>query len=331
MVIVEIGQAHNGSLGRVHAFIDAIAITGADIIKFQTHIAEAESSIHEPFRVQFSSQDASRMNYWKRMEFSLRQWKEIKSHCDDVGLEFMSSPFSSAAVDLLEEVGVERYKIGSGEVSNFLLLDKIVKTNKPLIISSGMSSFQELDDTVNFLKSKKASFSLMQCTTEYPTQPKKYGLNVIQEMKERYSVAIGYSDHSADIGTCIAATVLGADFLEVHAVFDKREFGPDVSSSLTIDEISILVESVRKIEVSINNPVDKNDIASFEKVKNIFEKSLAVNKDLKSGHILSIDDLESKKPKGFGINAKDYQTVIGKSINRDMSKWNFLNYKDINE
>ncbi|MGB0776449.1 MAG: N-acetylneuraminate synthase family protein [Flavobacteriaceae bacterium] len=331
MIIVEIGQAHNGSLGRVHAYIDAIAKTGVDAIKFQTHIAEAESSIYEPFRVKFSSQDSSRMDYWKRMEFTLEQWKEIKSHCDEVGLEFMSSPFSLAAIDLLEEVGVKRYKIGSGEVSNFLLLDKLVKTNKPLIISSGMSSFEELDDTVNFLKSRKASFSLMQCTTEYPTQPRNYGLNVIQEMKERYGVEIGYSDHSADIGTCIAATALGADFLEVHAVFDKREFGPDVSSSLTIDEISTLVESAKKIKQGLKSPVNKNEIASFENVKNIFEKSLAVNKDLKSGHILSIDDLESKKPKGFGINAKEYQTIIGKSINKDMSKWDFLNYKDINE
>ena len=120
LIIAEIAQAHDGSLGMAHAYIDAVAKTGCNAIKFQTHIADAESSIHEPFRVKFSKQDATRMDYWKRMEFSLAQWKEIKAHCDALGLEFMSSPFSNAAVDLLEVVGVKRYKIGSGEVNNFV-------------------------------------------------------------------------------------------------------------------------------------------------------------------------------------------------------------------
>ena len=153
-VIAEIAQAHDGSLGLLHSFIDAVAQTGVNAIKFQTHVADAESSMHEPFRVNFSYEDKTRFDYWKRMEFTLDQWKDIKSHCDEVGLEFMSSPFSNAAVDLLEEVGVERYKVGSGEVNNFLLLEKIVRTKKPLIISSGMSSYKELDETIEFLIKK---------------------------------------------------------------------------------------------------------------------------------------------------------------------------------
>ena len=128
-IIAEIAQAHDGSLGMAHAYVDAVAKTGCHAIKFQTHISEAESSIHEPFRVKFSKQDATRMDYWKRMEFTLDQWKEIKQHCDEVGLEFMSSPFSNAAVDLLEKVGVLRYKIGSGEVNNFVLLEKSAVIN----------------------------------------------------------------------------------------------------------------------------------------------------------------------------------------------------------
>ena len=331
MIIAEIGLAHDGSIGIAHSFVDALAETGVDVIKFQTHIAEAESSIHEPFRVQFSSQDKTRFDYWKRMEFSLEEWKEIKRHCDDVGLEFMSSPFSLAAVDLLEEVGVKRYKIGSGEVSNLLLLDKISQTRKPIILSSGMSSFEELDKSIEFLKSKGVEYSLMQCTTEYPTSPKNYGLNVIQELKERYKAPIGYSDHSADIGTCIAAAALGAEFFEVHAVFDKREFGPDVSSSLTIDEIKVLVSSIKKIKTSLKNPVDKSSNEEFSHVKQIFEKSLAINKDLQKGHVLTFQDLETKKPKGFGIEASDYQSVIGKVLKNPKKKWDFLNYSDFDE
>ena len=144
-IIAEIAQAHDGSLGILHSYIDALATTGIDAIKFQTHIAEAESSIHEPFRVKFSYVDDTRFDYWKRMSFTLEQWQGIKKHCDEVGLEFMSSPFSLAAVELLEAVGIQRYKIGSGEVSNLLMLDRICRTGKPIILSSGMSSMDELD------------------------------------------------------------------------------------------------------------------------------------------------------------------------------------------
>jgi N-acetylneuraminate synthase len=263
------------------------------------------------------------------MEFSKQQWIEIKQHCDEVGLEFMSSPFSNAAVDLLEEVGVKRYKVGSGEVSNFLLLEKLAQTKKPLIISSGMSSYAELDNTVAFLKEKSVDFSILQCTTSYPTNPNQWGLNVINELKNRYKVSIGYSDHSSTIEACIAAVALGAEIIEFHAVFDKESKGPDAKSSLTMDEISQLVKAVRNIEIAIQNPVDKTDNTHFTSLKQIFEKSLAVNKDLKSGHILRFEDLESKKPKGYGISADKFESIIGKQLSKDLKQWDFLNEDDL--
>lgn len=330
-IIAEIAQAHNGSLGAAHAYIDALSKTGLDAIKFQTHIAEAESSIYEPFRVQFSNQDKTRFDYWKRMEFTLEQWKALKQHCDEVGLEFMSSPFSNAAVDLLEEVGVKRYKIGSGEVTNFLLLEKIAQTKKPVILSSGMSSYYELDSAVAFLKSKNVKFSILQCTTSYPTRPEQYGFNVIEEIKERYKVPVGFSDHSAKMETCIAAVALGAEIIEFHAVFNKEQFGPDVSSSLTIDEIKWLVSSIKNTEKALKNSVKKDDNSTFKELKIIFEKSLAVNKDLKKGHIIKFSDLEAKKPAQKGISATNFNEVLGKSIIRDMLKWEFLTQQDINE
>jgi len=330
-IIAEIGQAHDGSLGMAHAFIDALANTGIDTIKFQTHIAEAESSIYEPFRVKFTNQDATRFEYWKRMEFTLEQWKGLKAHCDEVGLEFMSSPFSNAAVDVLEQVGVNIYKIGSGEVSNLLLLEKIAHTRKPVILSSGMSSYDELDKTVNFLRLKGIDFSILQCTTAYPTKPEQYGLNVIKELKERYGVPVGFSDHSASMEASIAAVVLGAEIIEFHAVFDKNMFGPDVSSSLTVEEIRKLTSSIRNIEKAKLSPIDKNDILKFKDLKDIFGKSLAVNKDLKAGHILEFSDLESKKPALKGISATNFNEVLGKSIVRNMKKWEFLTHGDINE
>ena len=193
-----------------------------------------------------------------------------------------------------------------------------------------MSSFKELDATVEFLKLKNANFSILQCTTAYPTKPKEYGLNVIQEIKQRYNVTVGFSDHSAKIATNIAAVALGAEILEFHAVFDRKMFGPDAKSSLTIAEITELVSSVNDISIALKNPIDKNDNQSFSNLKAIFEKSLCINKNLNKNHILTFDDLESKKPKGFGIDAINFQQVIGKSIVKDLNQWDFLNLNDIN-
>ncbi|MDO6600695.1 N-acetylneuraminate synthase family protein [Tenacibaculum sp. 1_MG-2023] len=326
--IAEIAQAHEGSIALAHKYIDAVAKTGCSAIKFQTHIASAESSIHEPFRIRFS-EDKTRFDYWKRMEFSLEQWKELKQHCDDVGLEFMSSPFSNKAVDLLEEVGVKRYKVGSGEVNNFVLLEKIAQTGKPVIVSSGMSSFEELDATVQFLKERNVAYSILQCTTSYPTKPIQFGLNVLQELKDKYNVPVGFSDHSSTIEACISATALGAEILEFHVVFDKNSKGPDATSSLTFDEVSMLVKAVNNIDIALKNPIDKNDNSQFSDLKQIFEKSLAINKDLPKGHVLSFSDLETKKPKGFGILASNYQKVIGKKLKKDLQQWSFLNETDI--
>lgn len=323
-IIAEIGQAHDGSLGMLYAYIDAVAKTGADAIKFQTHYAEAESSAYEPFRVKFSKQDATRYDYWKRMEFTPQQWKDIGAYCKDVGLEFISSPFSNRAVDVLEEANVDSYKVGSGEVTNFLLLKKIIETKKPIIVSSGMSSYKELDKTVDFLKKHQANFSILQCTTSYPTQPKDYGFNVIKELKSRYDVPVGFSDHSGQVATGIAATALGAETLEVHVVFDKQQFGPDVSSSLTLEELQELVLGVKAINSAIQHPIDKSDNSKFKELKSIFEKSLAVNKTLKKGHKITFTDLEAKKPKGYGILASQFQDVIGKTLSKNMQAYEFL-------
>lgn len=328
-IIAEIAQSHDGSLGILHSYIDALSDVGVDAIKFQTHIAEAESSQYEPFRVNFSYEDKTRFDYWKRMEFNLDQWIEIKNHCHDVGLEFISSPFSNMAVDLLENLGVQKYKIGSGEVSNFLMLEKIAKTGKEIILSSGMSSLNELDKTINFLRGFNNKLSILQCTSKYPTKPEEVGLNMISELKKRYHIPTGLSDHSGSIFPSIAAVSLGADILEFHVVFDKKMFGPDSNSSLTINEAKQVVEGVRYIEKSISVVIDKNETKHFLEVKNVFEKSLAVNKDLKKGDIITFEDLESKKPLGYGILVKDYKQIIGRKLNKDLEKWSFLNYNDL--
>ncbi len=328
-IIAEIAQAHEGSLGIAHSYINALAKTGVNAVKFQTHIAEAESSEFENFRINFSYEDKTRFDYWKRMEFTIEQWSGLKKHCEDLGLEFISSPFSCAAVDLLEKIGVKKYKIGSGETSNFLMLEKIAKTGKDILLSSGMSNYSEIDETLNFLKSFNNNISLFQCTTEYPTSPETWGLNVISEMKSKYQFPIGFSDHSSDIYAPMAAVTLGAELLEFHAVFHKDIFGPDAKASLNMEQIKQLVIGVRDIEKSINNPVDKNDNLKYESNKILFGKSLAINKNLESGHILQIEDLESKKPADKGIPASEFHSIIGRKLNKSLKKWEFITIYDI--
>ena len=154
-------------------------------------------------------------------------------------------------------------------------------------------------------------------------------MNVINELKNRYKVPVGFSDHSASTEACIAATALGAEILEFHVVFNKEMFGPDAKASLTMEETSKLVKAVTNIKTALDNPIDKNDNSQFTTLKSIFEKSLAVNKDLPKGYVLTFADLETKKPKGYGILASDYEKVLGKSLQTDLKQWDFLNDVDI--
>lgn len=328
-LIAEVGQAHDGSLGIAHSFIDAVAGSGVNAIKFQTHIAEAESSAHEPFRTRFSYEDDTRYDYWKRMEFTPEQWHGLKAHCDKAGIDFISSPFSNAAVDLLEEVGVAKYKIGSGEVSNFLMLEKIARTGKDIILSSGMSDLAELDSAVAFLRPFGNRLTVLQCCTSYPTKAEDVGLRVMDVLHQRYDVPVGLSDHSGVIYPCLAAAALGASVLEFHITFDKRMFGPDSTSSLCVDDVKRLAEGVRFIEAAMGQGTEKADSSKFEALRKVFGKSLAINKDMKAGDVLSFDNLEAKKPAGHGIPAKEYQQVIGKTLRHDLDRWSFLQEGDV--
>ncbi len=330
MIIAEIAQAHDGSVGILHSYIDALAGTGVDAVKFQTHIAEAESSEHETFRVPFSYVDKTRYDYWQRMEMTVAQWQEIGKHCKKAGLTFISSPFSCKAVDVLEAAGVNMYKVGSGEVNNLLLLQKIADTKKPVILSSGMSNFDDLDKAVTLFKENNTEVSVLQCTTAYPTRAEQWNLHIIIDLKKRYLIKAGLSDHSGDTVACLAAAALGADIFEFHVVFDKRMFGPDAKASIEIDEVTKLVAGIRQIQTSLQHVTGKNEQAAEVKaLKNLFGKSLCVNKDLKSNHVITFADLEAKKPFGYGIAPSEYKTIIGKKVNSAMQQWQFLNHQDL--
>jgi N-acetylneuraminate synthase len=327
-IIGEVAQSHEGSLGQAHAYIDAIADAGADAVKFQTHIAAEESSPDEPWRVKFSTQDASRYDYWKRMEFTPEQWAELKEHADKRGLTFLSSPFSLAAVRLLDSLGMTAWKIASGEVGNFLLLDAIRATGKPVLLSSGMSGWQELDKAVHFLKEKQTALAVMQCTTAYPCPPEKAGLNLLQEFKTRYACPTGLSDHSGTIYPSLASITLGAKLIEVHVTMSRQMFGPDVPASLTCEEFSELVEGTRFIETALLNPVNKDKAAEgLSPLREIFGQSITAARDLTAGSVIALQDLGSRKP-GNGLPVSSALELKGRKLSKYVTAGSLLKWSD---
>lgn len=317
-IIAEVAQNHDGSLGMAHAHIDAAANAGADAIKFQTHIAEEESTSAEPWRTKFSYQDETRMDYWRRMEFTREQWQELKRHSDEVGLHFLSSPFSNKAVDLLESLGVGAWKIASGEINNNLLLDHVLATKKPVILSTGLSVTDEITEAVNYVQNAGNPLALLQCTSQYPCSPERLGVNVINQFRYDYQCAVGLSDHSGTIYSGLTAAAQGIQVLEIHMTLSREMFGPDVIASITSQELKSLVEGVRYIEKVMQHPVDKS-VPDYEAapLRNIFMKSLHTAVAVRAGEILSADKITVKKP-GTGIPAKDVASVLGKKAKIDL-------------
>ena len=329
LIIAEVAQSHDGSLGLAHSFVDAAAKAGAGAIKFQTHIAAAESTLAEPWRVKFSRQDATRFDYWRRMEFTEEQWVGLKQHADDAGIQFLSSPFSPQAVALLQRVGVPAWKVASGEVSNHQLLDAMITSGAPILLSSGMSSWSELDEAVARIKAGGNELLVMQCTSEYPCGPENVGLNLLSQMRERYNCPVGLSDHSGRMYASLAAAALGANALEVHVTFSREMFGPDVPSSLTFEELRQLVDGVHFIETALVHPVDKDRIAAQKlPMRAIFGKSIVAAEDLAAGTVLEERHLAMKKP-GTGLPPAALASLVGRRLLRTMSRDEQMLTKDI--
>jgi len=328
-VIAEVAQNHDGSLGTAHSYIEAAARAGADAIKFQTHIASAESTPAEPWRIRFSPQDATRYQYWKRTEFSEEQWRGLAEHANERGLRFLSSAFSLAAVDLLERLDVPAWKVGAGEIGNVVLIERMARTGRPVLLSSGMASWNDLDNAVDVVRKCGAPVVVLQCTTAYPCPPEKLGLNILADLRERYRCPVGLSDHSGTICAGLAAAALGIDLLEVHVVFSRECFGPDVRASVTTGELSQLTEGIRFIEKARANPVNKDAMArELSDLRSIFGHSVTAARDLPAGSRLTETDLALKKP-GTGIPAHRLKDVVNRRLKRAVTENTLLSEDDL--
>jgi N,N'-diacetyllegionaminate synthase len=327
-IIAEIAQAHDGSLGLAHAYIDAVAEAGADAIKFQTHIAEAESSPGEPFRVNFSYEDKTRYDYWKRMEFTQVQWAGLADHAAEKNLVFLSSPFSFEAVTLLQSLSVPAWKVGSGEVFNPLLLQRLKETQLPIIASTGMST---LDDVMRLLVSfsdYEPGFAVMQCTTMYPTPLDYVGMENVQLYRDIGGTVVGLSDHSGQITPSQIAIARGANIIEVHVTFDKGMFGPDTSSSIDMDELSALVQFSKDV-ICIDQPIKQKNVVSEElsSLKQMFGKALIAEQNIDAGCEVTLAHLGARKPMN-GIPVDQFESLLNKKAKRVIVKGERLDWDD---
>ena len=329
LVIGEVALTHDGSLGLAHAFVDAIANAGADAVKFQTHIAAAESTPAEPFRVKFSRQDATRYDYWKRMEFTEGEWRGLAEHCRERGVLFISSPFSVQAVDMLERIGQPLWKIASGETGNTQLLDRVLDTGAPVLLSTGMSPLAEIDAAVARVKARRVPVGVFQCTTAYPCPAEQIGLNLIPVYRERYGCWVGLSDHSATIYPGLAGVAIGMDMLELHVALSREMFGPDVIASVTTAELKQLVDGIRFIERMRAHPLDKDASArDTAPLRRLFTRSIVAKDALPAGTLLAREHLMIKKP-GTGLPPERLDDVVGRRLARPVAADQLLAAEDI--
>ena len=314
-IIAEVGSVHDGSFGNALKLIELAKCAGADTVKFQTHIAKNETILDAPMPKYFSGEP--RYQYFDRTSFSKEQWTQIYEKCLSEKIGFLSSPFSTEAADFLDEIGIKSFKIPSGEVTNYPMLQTIAQKRKKVYLSSGMSSYRELDGALRIL-GDKCEVVLMQCSSIYPCPPEQVGLNILSEFKNRYGVSVGYSDHSEGMAACIAAVALGACAIEKHITFSKKMYGSDAALAMEPADFSKLVDEIRFIQTAMSSPVNKENSYNYEEMKLIFEKSIVASMDLEIGAKITNEMLAFKKP-GDGISAMEVDNLLGKTLKNKKS------------
>jgi N,N'-diacetyllegionaminate synthase len=323
LVIAEAGMNHDGSLGNAIRMAEVAAECGADGVKFQLHDARAETTRAAPSPPYFRHE--SRWAYFERTAFTDEQWRTLNDACDRAGIEFLCSPFSLEALERLEALGVGRYKIGSGEVTNLALVRAAAATGKPVLLSSGMSSWAELDEAV---EAAGSDVTILQCTSAYPTPPERVGLNILADLRERYARPVGFSDHTLGPYAAYAAVALGAVVVEKHFTLSRQMYGPDAALAAEPAEFRRLVEGIREIERMLASPVDKDDLEPVGEMKQVFEKSVVAVADIPAGTVISGEMLAAKKP-GTGIPARRLAEVIGRRARTDIPADSVLTEGDI--
>ena len=335
IIIAEAGVNHNGDIQTAKRLIDVASDAGVDYIKFQTFKAErlvSPSAQKAKYQIKNdTSNDDSQLNMLKKLELSDANHKELISYCKSKKISFFSTAFDEEAISYLSSLNFDMLKIPSGELTNFPYLRAIARTGLPVILSTGMANIDEIQKSIGVLISngtKKNQITVLHCNTEYPTPMSDVNLRAMLTIKEKLGVSIGYSDHTLGIEVPIAAVALGAKIIEKHFTLDRSLKGPDHKASLEPNELKEMVKYIRNIEKAISGNGIKE--ASFSEKKNIHitRKSIHLSKNLKSGTVITEQDLIALRP-GDGICTMNWDRVIGKTVIRDLNKFDKITWADL--
>ena len=323
-IIAEAGVNHNGSIEIAKKLIDVAVEVGVDAVKFQTFKAEKVVSRYAQkaeYQKQTTDKAESQYDMIKKLELDIKAHRELMAYCNAKNIMFLSTPFDHDSIELLNDLGLEIFKIPSGEITNLPYLRHIGKLNKKVILSTGMADLGEIEDALDILISVGTpleNITVLHCNTEYPTPFEDVNLLAMLTIKNAFDVNVGYSDHTLGIEIPVAAVALGATVIEKHFTLDKNMKGPDHKASLEPDELKVMVQAIRNIEKALGDGI-KRPSPSEVKNKLVARKSLVAAQSIKLGELFSADNITVKRP-GTGINPMEWDDIIGKTAKRSFKE-----------
>jgi N,N'-diacetyllegionaminate synthase len=327
-IIAEIGVNHNGDINLALKMIDAAYEAGADAVKFQSFKSDklvSRFAEKAKYQQDTTGTNETQLEMLKKLELSREDHLIIKEYCTKKNIDFLSTPFDEETAIFLKEIGINAYKVGSGDLTNIPFLKKINEFGLPIILSTGMSNLREIEEALEVIN--KSSVALLHCTSNYPAPIEDVNLRAMVTIQKSFNKVVGYSDHTEGIEIALAAVSLGARIIEKHFTLDKNLPGPDHKASLEPHEFKQLVKSIRIIEKGLGDGV-KRCMPSEENTKEVARKSLVVSQDLKPGDIITKENLVIKRP-GTGIPPKYYNLLLGKTVKRKLKQDQVLTWDDV--
>jgi len=330
-IIAEAGVNHNGDVGLAERLVDAAIETGADAVKFQTFTAERLVTPKAPkadYQAAVTDAAESQVAMLRKLELSREAHVRLFEYARRRGITFLSTPFDEQSADLLDDLGVPLFKIASGEITNLLLLEHVARKRKPMVVSTGMSTLDEVGEAVRVIhKAGCPALALLHCTSNYPADPAESNLNAMITMRQAFDLPVGYSDHTPGLEVAVAAVALGASVLEKHLTLSREMPGPDHRASLEPGDFAAMVRAVRSVETALGDGI-KRPMESERNTRAIARRSLVAATDLPAGTVLQAHHLAAKRP-GLGLPPGELARLVGRRLTKSLQADDMINWSDV--